>query len=170
MIIRHSNRDINQSVQHEPTHDPINGRFQNLHRSSLLWLLTAGYSIASVTVACPYQACLKNWHSRSLDSLVDVLDPNCAKNRQCFCIDYLFKSVPINQSNLLRVIPSPLSSHNPTTRKATRHHSIWHFLHHHYYPCSSFLNLLSLKFLLRVVLKSAGHGYACHFHIACFGS
>ena len=43
MIIRHSNRDINQSVQHETTYDPNNGWFQNLRRSSLLRLLTASY-------------------------------------------------------------------------------------------------------------------------------
>ena len=43
MIIKHSNGDINQLVQHEPTHDPNNGRFQNLRRSSLLRLLTASY-------------------------------------------------------------------------------------------------------------------------------
>ena len=44
MIIRHSNGDINQSVQHEPTHDPNNGQFQNLRRFSLLRLPTAGYT------------------------------------------------------------------------------------------------------------------------------
>ena len=44
MILKHSNGDINQSVQHEPTHDSNNGWFQNLCRSSLLWLLTAGYN------------------------------------------------------------------------------------------------------------------------------
>ena len=49
MIIRHSNRDINQSVQHEPTHDPNNGRFQNLRRSSLLQLPTAGYTSSTGT-------------------------------------------------------------------------------------------------------------------------
>ena len=45
MIIRHSNGDINQSVQHKPTHDPNNGQFQNLRQSSLLRLPTAGYII-----------------------------------------------------------------------------------------------------------------------------
>ena len=43
MIIKHSNKDINQSVQqHKATCHP-NGQFQNLHWSSLLQLLTASH-------------------------------------------------------------------------------------------------------------------------------
>ena len=49
MIIRHSNRDINQSVQHKATCNPNNGQFQNLHWSSLLRLPTADYTKCNVS-------------------------------------------------------------------------------------------------------------------------
>ena len=57
MIIRHSNGDINQSVQHEQTHDSNNGQFQNLRWSSLLRLPTASYTwpMLSLMIASIFQ-------------------------------------------------------------------------------------------------------------------
>ena len=74
---------INQYSTSKPTHDPINGQFQNLCRSSLLQLPTAGYIMPGehplpfMTMSVDFVVKLPE--SKGSDTILTITDQGCIK-------------------------------------------------------------------------------------------